>query len=510
MGDLKDRYDLVIIGAGMGGLTCGGLLAKEGLSVLVIEQHVKPGGYCTSFERKGFAFDLGFDFLTGCEEGGTIAKTINELRLGHEIEFIKLNSVGRLIGRDHDIRVMSLKGAGEELKRRFPAESKSIDAFVPECKALNAEIGPLLQAVPDLMSFRQKIEFVMKFLVKCPRFRKYGMKPSGKVASSFFKDPKLNVILLTPIIDFAPGMTAVMLLECLAESDRAYYPKRGGVQALANLFAKGLTNHGGELALKTSVNKIIINNGKATGVELADGHRIKSNYVVSNADARQTFLNLVGQEYLMPKFVRELNESRLTPSAFLVSLGVDMDLGAMGFDGALISYCPNYDLNKLFGSDPENCRIGIKMHSLLDPTQAPAGMHTVQLVAALPHDYMDYWRREKDGTRGKQYKELKESVANKLIASVENIIPGLSEHIVYRDIATPLTFERFTSNSCGAMAGWYPAPTAKIRSQRTPIKNLFQAGHWTFPGGTVAFAIQSGRNAAQMVLGDSTSSMKTN
>jgi all-trans-retinol 13,14-reductase len=248
------------------------------------------------------------------------------------------------------------------------------------------------------------------------------------------------------------------------------------------------------------VNKIIIDDGKATSVELADGHRIRSDYVVSNADARQTFLKLVGQEYLRPKFISELSESRLTPSAFLVSLGVDMDLGAMGFDGALISYCPNYDLSELFGSDPENCRIGIKMHSLLDPEQAPVGMHTVQLLAALPHDYMGYWRREKDGTRGRQYKELKESVANKLIASVEKIIPGLSEHIVYRDIATPLTFERFTLNSGGAMAGWYPAPVAKIRSQRTPIKNLFQAGHWTFPGGTVAFAIQSGRNAAQMVL----------
>jgi len=500
MVNVKDRYDLVVIGAGMGGLTCGALLAKKGLSVLMVEQHVKPGGYCTSFERKGFTFDLGFDFFTGCEQEGVVTKTINELGITNEIEFIKLDSVGRLIGSDHDIRVTSLKGSGEELKRLFPSESASIDAFIHECGALSAEIEPLLQTVPDLMSFKQKIGLVMNVLAKCPRLRKFGRKSSGEVASSFFKDPRLIMILLTPIVDFTPGMTAVMLMEILAEADRAYYPKRGGAQAVANLFAKGFTNHGGELALKTMVNKVLIDGGKATGIELANGHRIRSDYVVSNADARQTFFKIVGREFVRPKFLRALNESRLTPSPFLVSLGVDMDLSAMGFDGALISYCPNCDLNELFGSDPEKCRIGIKMHSLRDPSLAPARMHTVQLLTALPYDYMGYWKREKDGTRGKQYKELKESVAAKLISSVEKIIPGLSEHIVYKDVATPLTYERFTLNSCGAMSGWYPAPVAKIRSQRTPIKNLFQAGHWTFPGGTVAFAIQSGRNAAQMVL----------
>jgi prolycopene isomerase len=127
-------------------------------------------------------------------------------------------------------------------------------------------------------------------------------------------------------------------------------------------------------------------------------------------------------------------------------------------------------------------------------------MATVQIMTPFPYNYMDYWKREKDGTRGMEYTELKEALADKLIASAEKIIPQLSKHIVYKDIATPLTYERYTLNSEGASHGWFPAPGAKMRSQKTPFKNLFQAGHWTFPGPGIFAVALSGRNAAKLVL----------
>jgi phytoene dehydrogenase-like protein len=127
-------------------------------------------------------------------------------------------------------------------------------------------------------------------------------------------------------------------------------------------------------------------------------------------------------------------------------------------------------------------------------------MATVQLSTCLPYDYMGNWKREKDGTRGEEYLQLKEAVANKLIASVEKIIPGLANHIVVKDVATPLTFERYTLNSCGASMGWFPAPGGRMRSQKTPIKNLYQAGAWSFPGASIYAVVPSGRNAAQLVL----------
>ena len=160
------------------------------------------------------------------------------------------------------------------------------------------------------------------------------------------------------------------------------------------------------------------------------------------------------------------------------------------------------NIDDLWSGDPERCSLWIMMHSLRDPSQAPKGMATVQLLTLFPYNYMGYWKRERDGIRGKEYTELKEALADKFITSAEGIIPRLSEHIVYKDIATPLTFERYTLNSEGAYHGWFPAPGAKLRSQKTPIKNLYQAGHWTFPGPSIFAVALSGRSAAKLVLKD--------
>ena len=165
-----------------------------------------------------------------------------------------------------------------------------------------------------------------------------------------------------------------------------------------------------------------------------------------------------------------------------------LNLGAKGLDGTTIVYNPSDDPEELFGTDLEKCLVSISMHSLRDPSQAPGSMTTVQLSAMLPYDYTDDWEGGK------------EAMADKLIASAEKVIPGLSEHIVCKHITTPHTLEQDTLNSQGAIMGWHATPGGKMRSQRTPIKNLYQAGHWTFPGGGVPTVVASGRNAAQLVL----------
>ncbi len=498
MADLKDKYDVVVVGAGIGGLTCGALLAKEGLDVLVAEQGSRPGGYCASSQRDGFTFDTAIDAVMGCEKGGSVYDTLEELALTDDIEFIKLAAGARIIGSGYDIPVTSIAALADELKRLFPAESTSIDAFLGDCKDLAREMERLMMPAPDLLGFAGKLGLVVKFLFGSPKMRKYGGKSAGEVLNAFFEEPKLRAIFGT-IVPFGPSAMAPLIMNILGGEATSYYP-RGGSQALANAFTKGLTKHGGELALETKVTKILVENGEAIGVELADGSQIRSRYVVSNADGRQTFLDLVGEQHLPSKFVRELRETSLSSSSFLVSLGVDLDLKAMGFDGTSIVYNRSDDLDEIFGTDLEKCYMNIRMHSLRDPSQAPDGMATVQLHTMLPYDYMGNWRREKDGTLGREYMDLEEAVAGRLIASAEKIIPGLSEHIVAKDLITPLTLERCTLNSEGATMGWFPAPGGKMRSQKTPIKHLYQAGAWTFPGPSIYMVVPSGRNAAQLVL----------
>ncbi len=497
--DLKSKYDVIVIGAGMGGLTCGSLLAKEGLHVLVAEQGPKPGGCCTSFERAGFTFDFGPAITGGCERGGLIFNTLDKLGLAKEIEFIKPDPVMRVIGSDYDLRISSLGSFAEELKRIFPAESVNIDNFMQECRAVTREFGTLSKAAPDLMSFVQNVGLMMRFLLNFPRVKKYGGKSGREVFVTFFKEPKLRAIFHS-IMPFHPESISTLFMATLGSKEEHYYP-RGGAQALANVFASGVTKNGGGLALNTMVTKILVEKGKVVGVQLEDGTEIRANHVVSNADSRLTFLKLVGQEHLDAKFVRELNDSKLSGSYLLVSLGVDLDLRAMGFDGAAIVCNRSDNLDEIFSTDLDKCCLQIRMHSLLDPSQAPERMATVQLLSPLPYDYMGSWKREKGGTWGEGYEKLKQEVADRLIAAAEKIIPGLSRHIVCKDIATPLTYERNTLNSQGA-AGWFPGPSGKMRSQKTPIKSLYQAGQWTFPGPGVPTVVTSGRNAARLVLKD--------
>jgi all-trans-retinol 13,14-reductase len=496
MATLKDRYDVIVIGAGIGGLTCGALLAKNGLSVLVTEQHSRPGGYCTSFRRKGFAFDAGFDTTFECEKGGIIYDTLDELGLTGEIQFIRLASPMRVIGGDYDILVTS--EFTEELKRAFPGESTGIDNFMADSRALALEMKNLSAVPPDLLGLAGKLGLVMKFLLKSPRMRKYSSKSCKEVIDTFFRDPRLKAFYGT-IVPFGPKAMAPLLMMILGSEPLIYYPL-GGAQALADTYAKGVTRHGGELALNTMVTHILMEGGAAAGVELADGNRLRSRFVVSNADGRETFSKLIGEQHLTPKLVKEIKETELSEPYLLVSLGVDLNLRAMGFDGTSIIYNRCDDLDKIFSPELDHCYLSIKMHSLRDASQAPENMATVQLSTSLPYDFMGNWKREKDGTCGEEYSQLKESVADKLIVSTERFIPGLSKHIVVKDIATPLTFERYTLNCQGANMGWFPAPGGKMRSQKTPIRNLFQAGAWTYPGPSLYAVVPSGRNAAQLVL----------
>ncbi len=481
----KGSYDVVVIGGGIGGLTCGALLAMNRMSVLIAEQGSKPGGCCSSFEHKGYIFDNGLCSLTGCEFDGAIYETLMELGLISNIEFIKMEPVIRIIGSDYDMRISSTEDLEDKLVELFPMEAFAIRIFLAECKAMATEMERLFKTSLDLVNIVQKIFFYITFLFKYGGMRKYGGKSWQEVITSLFEDVKLRTIFLS-VTPFDPRTMAPLPMMILGIGEGFYYPK-GGARALADLLADGVSKYHGDLALNTKVDKILIEDNKAIGVALGSGRQIRSRYVISNVDAKQTFLNMVGKERLTTGFRKRLEESQLSNSPFLVSLGVSLNLKVMGFDKAYIVYNPNDNIDELFGNNPEKHQMTIVINSIKDPSQVPNSNTCVQLLVMFPYDAVENWEAEQD------------FIADKLIASADRIIPGLSEHIICRHIITPMTMEQSTLNSQGTM-GWLPIPGSKMRSQRTPIKNLYQAGQWTYPGAGVPNAIISGRNAKELIM----------
>ncbi len=493
MSNLRDSYDVVVVGAGIGGLTCGALLARGGRAVLVAEQSSQPGGCCTSFQYEGFTFDYGIDALTGCEKGGIVYRALADLRLLGKVEFIKIDPALRIMGSNYDIRMNSSESFEDRLVELFPMDGEEIHKYMKWLRGVAGDMEKLSREVsPDLRGVWQRLRFAIRSFLGYGNYKKYCQTTSREVVAGILNEPKMQAIIHSATPCFDPGAVATLPMWLIASTGNYYYP-RGGAQALPQALSEALVERGGTLALNARVERILVEGDRVAGVVLSGGRRVKARHVVSNADARQTFLQLVEEPDLASDLEEELKDLTVTKAPFLVSLGVDVDLRERGFDAASIVYNPVDNLDELFGTDPERCLMLIALHSLRDPAQAPAGQSTVQLIAMLPYDYTGDWE------------DAKESIAGKLIASAAQVIPDLKEHIVCQRIITPSQHERNTMNSRGASRGWYPSPGGQTMRQRTPIRNLYQAGHWSFPvfpGGGIAAAVASGRNAAALVMKD--------
>ena len=502
------KYDAVIIGAGLGGLTCGSILAKNGFKTLIIEQHSIPGGYCTSFERKGFVFDAAVHFSERLGEGGTFYQILKDLGVEKGIEAYKIDPLYRVFFGDESFSIPAdLNEYITMLSKKFPKEEKGISELFETIKRLKEETEKL----------QTPLHIWNKMLVplKYPLIFKYYKKTFAEMLADFIKDAKLRSIISAgwPYIGLPPStVSAIQMAGYLysAHFEGHYYPK-GGAQVLANTLVKAHRKYGGELQLGTEVTKILVENNKATGVETAKGNKISAKYVVCNADARQTFLNLIGSDKLYSSFLNRLKRMEPSISFFQVWLGVDMNLRDTGIIEYEILCYPSYDLDYAYNSCLQGKfeeGFGICTPTLCDPGLAPENKHIISLIYPIPYDYKENWETE-NGKRGSSYKKLKNEAMHRLIKTAERIIPGLSEHIMLSEAATPLTLERYTWNYKGAGYGWASTPDQSGTSRlppKTPIKNLYLAGHWTTSGGGTITVALSGRNTAEMIIRDHGSS----
>jgi prolycopene isomerase len=281
---------------------------------------------------------------------------------------------------------------------------------------------------------------------------------------------------------------AVMMMSFVNEN--AYYVK-GTFQNLADAFVEALQIHGGELVMPRRVEKILLDaRGRACGVKLAGaGEEIRSRSVVSNADAFQTFFEMVGRERLTADFASSLESRGLSISAFEVFLGVDMDLKGMGVAHETF-FAPGHSADEVYENHANGTVFGcgLSVPTIEDDSGvAPPGHHTVCITMFAPWD--------------RSWKEQKAAVTESLVDEAEKVIPGLRRGIVYQDSGTPWTMHRYSGNTRGAIYGWDSSPKslATRLSMETPVPGLFLAGHWTRPGGGLYAVVTSGQVAAQRV-----------
>ena len=490
-------YDAVIIGAGIGGMTCGTVLAKAGKKVLIVERNKRPGGYVTSYSRDGFIFDVPH-IISGLRKDKYLWKVLRELGVDHE--FIELELYQKIIYPGHEIKVYTdIEKYKNELKNIFLQDSGNIDRFYNTLSKLNEE----LHGIPEELGIFDMLSFPLKF----PTIFRYLNSVLEKMLDDNMKNPELKAVLSSAWrkVGSPPSKVSALYYAALLMSFHnggAWYPK-GGYQKLAGAFTKAFDNSGGELQLSTEVRKIIIEKGKAAGVRLKDGREIRSALVVSNADTRRTFLEFVGEEHLKKKFADSMKNAELSGSGFVVHLGVRMNLEKLDLNyGSILLKIDEKKNVFLPDGKTSISSIAISVPSLHDRSLAPDGCHAMDIIVTpAPYDFANKWLTD-DGKRTDAYRKLKGEVADKLIRTAETLIPGLSGNIVAKDISTPLTYERYTlsSNGCWYDLAQIPSQSGTNRfSNSKIIKNLLFAGSKSFGGGINA-AVRGGYTTAKEIL----------
>ena len=474
-----EECDVVVVGAGIGGLTCAAYLAKRGMMVKVLEQHYVPGGCCTSFSRKGFRFNAGVLHLTGGKESGAFRRVLSALEIEDEIEFKE--QFQRFVFPDVSYdSSRDLNQLPEMLKQMFPGEAEGIAALYDVMRTIYHDVGKLPHQTPLLT--------------------KYQRKSFQDLLDEHVKDAKLKALISANWHLWHPNWrnSAVDYSALvITEQRRGYFYPAGGIQKIPNTLVQVLKGHGGEIEYRTLVEKVILESGTAVGIETGKGKRIHAKHVVSNVAARVTFLNMIGEENLPAKFVARLNQLEISLSAFYVYLGVDFDPRTVGLYAPQTIVYEKYDNTRewellLDGEISIPC-FGIAVPTYMDPGLAPRGKHVMIIMTMAPYSL-----------RGKSWREAKKEVTEMLIIKAEKLIPGLSQHILVQDAATPLTYERYTLNSLGAAMGWAftPGMFRNRLDRKTPIRNLYLAGHWTVPGGGVPAVALSGLRTAGLILGE--------
>lgn len=480
----RERYDAVIIGAGIGGLFCANLLAKAGLSVLMVEQHYMVGGYCSTFKRRGYVFDASTHFYPLLGNPTTMTGKLL-VDLGLTTRWRKMDPVDTFHfpdGSRFDVPA-DLDVYLRRLKEEFPHESANIDRF----------FGAVGEAYDHglLYYFRGR---------DTGRLGSYLEMTVRDALDTYFEDRKLKLLLTAdcPHWGSPPKRTSFVFDSMLRLSyfHGNYYPVNGS-QAFADELAQRFEEQSGEILMSAHVDRILVEDGRVRGVEMetlrgarkGDRHRVEAEVVVSNADLLATLERGLPAGSVDPDYLAAVRGLRTSMPCYLTHVGL-RDVSAETLDRVQGYYWRSWDPDDV-GSGGMHCKIFVP--TLYEPRMAPPGgqVAILQRVMEVDYDAVEDWPAHKA------------DVERTAMAHLESVVPGISDNVVVHLCASAQTAKRFTLNRDGAMLGWEMSPDQlgdHRPSIRGPARNLYLTGHWTQPGGGITPVIVSAMQTAEAVI----------
>ena len=504
---LRSEYDVLVVGAGIGGLTSAALLAKRGLKVLVVEQHYIPGGCASIFRRKGFTFDVGASLFFGFGENGYNPHQFVMNEIEEDISLVPMEETFT-IHLDKSKKVSMYTDREKfwnEMCNCFPNESNNIKHLLTEFESFYTQsldsYGGKFFAPAETPPDHGKNLLLTRPLYLI-RLLRYLLSTQEQLFRRFIKDPQilklftlLNQNMTTCGLDQTPAIAGPMI-HVESYTGGCYYAQ-GSPQVLANKLEKAIHKYGSQILYRNRVEKLLIENGEAKGCQLENGLKIKAGIVVSNATIWNLYGKLIDQKDISKRKRKWAQNFRPSYSIFGVYLGVTSDVIPEGIKPTQI--LPYTDAGK-----PSYLTVYIT--SLLDSEASPPGTHS--LCIFLPESTPEKASPTdgKDKYHNRSYRENKQEKASEIIHYLDdNYFPGLERSILVQEIATPQTIQRYTLKSAGAIGG----PQVNMRQSymsrlaaRSDWKRLYCVGDSTSQGIGVVSVTVSAISAVNAILQD--------
>ncbi len=494
----RTSFDAIIIGSGIGGLVTATQLAAKGARVLVLERYLIPGGSAGYFDRQGYRFDVGASMIFGFGKQGTtnlltralaaVGEQIETIPDAVQVQYHLPNHLDIKVHRDYELFL-------QELIAKFPQEAQGIRKFYDECW----QVFNCLNAM-DLLSL-EELRYLMRVFFQhpaaCLGLVKYLPLNAGDIARKYIKDPEVLrfIDIECYIWSVVPAEQTPMINAGMVFADRHYgginYPQ-GGVGQIAHKLVAGLEKAGGQIHYQSRVTQILTENGKAVGVELANGKTFRAKRIVSNATRWDTFEQLLPPAAMPAKERKWQQRYQKSPAFLSLHAGVAANVLPAGTD------CHHILLEDWAQMEAPEGTIFVSIPTLLDPSLAPAGHHII-------HAFTPSWMSDWQHLSPSEYTAKKEERAGVMLDRLERIFPGLNAGLDYLEIGTPRTHRRFLGRTDGSYG---PIPRRKLPGllnmpfNRTQVPGLYCVGDSTFPGQGLNAVAFSGFACAHRIAAD--------
>ncbi len=505
-------FDSIIIGSGAGGLSAALCLARAGQKVAVIEKHYVPGGWCHSFYINGHRFSPGVHYIGLLDKGQSTSNLYEGLGIANDLVFFRMNPKAYEHCRIGEHRIdmpADIDCLYESLAERFPTEKKGLKKYLELVRNVSREI----HLIPKMNGFWDHITIPYR----TRHLGKYGLFSLKKVVNWHVKNPLLQKVINIQCGDHGlPPSKASFPLHCAVMDhyfNGGFYPMGGGA-AIVKAMTKAIKKYNGIIRTGQGVTRILLERTddnkkfRATGVELANGEKLMAKNIISNTDPTATY-KMVGPENISNKLKAKLTKTRYSVTSLMFFITVDMDVRKAGLDSGNIWMMPDRDLDDLYadltGTDiletDDFPALFISCSTLKDPSSFNGHHHTIEVVTFI--DYDSFKKTMKDaGTGSEKYKKVKERLHEKIVNSLEKVVPGISDHIIQLEIGTPLTNEHYINSTNGNVYGTekgFMQTGPFSHTAHTEIENLYMCGASIMSHG-VAGSSYSGVKTAAKIL----------